>query len=243
MGLVFLFSKVEICSLVNSRTYMGIPVPSAGTWATRRDSARRCSWCSRSGRVALWCGTRPRTLASTPSQCIRNSKLIFVVFRNRALQLWYKICVIRRRLTLFCFVFFEVFLLVSRLQRHVTYNLSEEQVFFQRASCEGVYLHLYICLYWLRSHPQVKHYHIKKDPEGNYYLSQNIKCKTIPELIYRHQHNPGGICARLRPPTLGRTAPATAGLSHGRGLLLLGCASSWINFVLGRINRLRLWKG
>lgn len=77
----------------------------------------------------------------------------------------------------------------------------------------GVYT---LSVYTKQSHPQVKHYHIKKDPEGNYYLSQNIKCKTIPELIYRHQHNPGGICARLRPPTLGRTAPATAGLSHDK---------------------------
>lgn len=66
-----------------------------------------------------------------------------------------------------------------------------------------------------RSRPQVKHYHIKKDQEGNYYLSHQIKCATIPELIYRHQHNPAGLCARLRPPLQGRQAPTTAGLGHG----------------------------
>ncbi|XP_069162374.1 tyrosine-protein kinase TXK isoform X4 [Procambarus clarkii] len=67
-----------------------------------------------------------------------------------------------------------------------------------------------------RSHPQVKHYHIKKDQEGNYYLSHNIKCQTIPDLIFRHQHNPGGLCARLRPPVQGKQAPTTAGLSHDK---------------------------
>ncbi|XP_071524542.1 tyrosine-protein kinase TXK isoform X5 [Panulirus ornatus] len=67
-----------------------------------------------------------------------------------------------------------------------------------------------------RSHPQVKHYHIKKDQEGNYYLSHHIKCQTIPDLIYRHQLNPGGLCARLRPPVQGRQAPTTAGLSHDK---------------------------
>ncbi|XP_071524539.1 tyrosine-protein kinase TXK isoform X2 [Panulirus ornatus] len=67
-----------------------------------------------------------------------------------------------------------------------------------------------------QSHPQVKHYHIKKDQEGNYYLSHHIKCQTIPDLIYRHQLNPGGLCARLRPPVQGRQAPTTAGLSHDK---------------------------
>lgn len=66
-----------------------------------------------------------------------------------------------------------------------------------------------------RSRPQVKHYHIKKDQEGNYYLSHNIKCPTIPELIYRHQLNPAGLCTRLRPISQGREAPTTAGLGHG----------------------------
>lgn len=67
-----------------------------------------------------------------------------------------------------------------------------------------------------RSRPQVKHYHIKKDQEGNYYLSHHIKCPTIPELIYRHQLNPAGLCTRLRPISQGREAPTTAGLGHDK---------------------------
>ncbi|KAK4324510.1 hypothetical protein Pmani_004856 [Petrolisthes manimaculis] len=67
-----------------------------------------------------------------------------------------------------------------------------------------------------QSRPQVKHYHIKQDQEGNYYLSHSIKCASIPDLIFRHQHNPGGLCARLRLPTQSRQAPATAGLSHDK---------------------------
>ncbi|XP_045133703.1 tyrosine-protein kinase Btk29A-like isoform X4 [Portunus trituberculatus] len=67
-----------------------------------------------------------------------------------------------------------------------------------------------------RSRPQVKHYHIKKDQEGHYYLSHHIKCPTIPELIYRHQLNPAGLCTRLRPISQGREAPTTAGLGHDK---------------------------
>ncbi|XP_064102514.1 tyrosine-protein kinase TXK-like isoform X4 [Macrobrachium nipponense] len=72
----------------------------------------------------------------------------------------------------------------------------------------GIYT---LSLFSKRSHPQVKHYHIKKDPEGNYYLSHNIKCQTIPDLIFRHQHNPAGLPVRLRPPTHGRHAPTIPG--------------------------------
>ncbi|CAL4125722.1 unnamed protein product [Meganyctiphanes norvegica] len=68
-----------------------------------------------------------------------------------------------------------------------------------------------------RSHPQVKHYHIKKDGDAMYYLSHNIKCQSIPDLIYRHQHNPGGLCTRLRqPPSLGKQAPTTAGFCSNK---------------------------
>ncbi|XP_076029724.1 tyrosine-protein kinase Btk29A isoform X11 [Oratosquilla oratoria] len=64
--------------------------------------------------------------------------------------------------------------------------------------------------------PQVKHYHIKR--EGDlYYLSQSIKCRTIPDLIFKHKYNPGGLCTRLRsPPTHGRQPPTTAGISHDK---------------------------
>ncbi|XP_066950449.1 tyrosine-protein kinase TXK isoform X1 [Macrobrachium rosenbergii] len=72
----------------------------------------------------------------------------------------------------------------------------------------GIYT---LSLFSKRSHPQVKHYHIKKDAEGNYYLSHNIKCQTIPDLIFRHQHNPAGLPVRLRPPTHGRHAPTIPG--------------------------------
>ncbi|KAK7084183.1 Tyrosine-protein kinase Btk29A, partial [Halocaridina rubra] len=72
----------------------------------------------------------------------------------------------------------------------------------------GIYT---LSLFSKKSHPQVKHYHIKRDAEGNYYLSHNIKCQTIPDLIYRHQHNPAGLPVRLRLPTHGRHAPAIPG--------------------------------
>lgn len=67
-----------------------------------------------------------------------------------------------------------------------------------------------------RCRPQVKHYHIKQDQEGNYYLSHHIKCSNIPDLIYRHQLNPAGLCTRLRPLLQGKEAPTTAGLGHDK---------------------------
>lgn len=62
----------------------------------------------------------------------------------------------------------------------------------------------------------MKHYHIKQDQEGNYYLSHHIKCSNIPDLIYRHQLNPAGLCTRLRPLLQGKEAPTTAGLGHDK---------------------------
>ncbi|KAG0713295.1 Tyrosine-protein kinase Btk29A [Chionoecetes opilio] len=85
--------------------------------------------------------------------------------------------------------------------------------FFVRNSStnSGIYT---LSVFSKQSRPQVKHYHIKKDQEGHYFLSHHIKCPTIPELIYRHQLNPAGLCTRLRPSLQGREAPTTAGLGH-----------------------------
>ena len=63
----------------------------------------------------------------------------------------------------------------------------------------------------------MKHYHIQKDAESKYYLSANIKCASIAELIYKHQYNPGGLCTRLRSAPQGNNPPATAGFGRGEG--------------------------
>ncbi|XP_014667055.1 PREDICTED: tyrosine-protein kinase Btk29A-like isoform X2 [Priapulus caudatus] len=64
----------------------------------------------------------------------------------------------------------------------------------------------------------VRHYHIKKQPNGQYYLSEKHLFSTIPELIQYHKHNCGGLVTRLRNPPSGnlRVAPTTAGLSHDK---------------------------
>ncbi|XP_056327899.1 tyrosine-protein kinase ITK/TSK [Danio aesculapii] len=49
--------------------------------------------------------------------------------------------------------------------------------------------------------PQVKHYQIKVQSEGEkvlYYLAEKYLFPTIPELIRYHQHNPAGLITRLR---------------------------------------------
>lgn len=62
----------------------------------------------------------------------------------------------------------------------------------------------------------MKHYHIKLNSRGEYYLAEKHAFSDIKELVRYHQHNSGGLVTRLKaPPVAGRTAPATAGLSHG----------------------------
>ncbi|XP_002734040.1 tyrosine-protein kinase BTK-like [Saccoglossus kowalevskii] len=61
----------------------------------------------------------------------------------------------------------------------------------------------------------VRHYHIKKNDQGYFYMSDKHSFPTIPELIDYHQHNSGGLATRLRkPPKSYNTAPATVGLGH-----------------------------
>ena len=36
---------------------------------------------------------------------------------------------------------------------------------------------------------QVKHYHIKQNPQGGFFLSEKHCCATIPELIEYHSYN------------------------------------------------------
>lgn len=65
-------------------------------------------------------------------------------------------------------------------------------------------------------HPHVKHYHIKQNSRGEFYLSEKHCCNSIPELINYHKHNSGGLASRLKTSPCDRPAPATAGLSHGK---------------------------
>ena len=62
---------------------------------------------------------------------------------------------------------------------------------------------------------QVKHYHIKQNSNGQFYLSEKHCCATIPELVEYHSYNAGGLACRLKGPP-GRSKPATAGLSQGK---------------------------
>lgn len=71
-------------------------------------------------------------------------------------------------------------------------------------------------LLFFSNHPQTKHYHIKQNSRGEFYLSDKHCCPSIPELINYHKHNSGGLCSRLKTTPCDRPAPPTAGLSHGK---------------------------
>ncbi|XP_052281781.1 tyrosine-protein kinase Tec-like isoform X2 [Dreissena polymorpha] len=64
---------------------------------------------------------------------------------------------------------------------------------------------------------QTRHYHIKKNEEEKYYLAEKHSFVTIPDLIYYHKHNAGGIATRLRnPPVKNKDKPVTAGFGHSK---------------------------
>jgi len=64
-------------------------------------------------------------------------------------------------------------------------------------------------------HPHVKHYHIKQNSRGEFFLSEKHCCGSIPDLVNYHKHNSGGLASRLKTSPCDRPVPATAGLSHG----------------------------
>ncbi|CAH0669120.1 unnamed protein product [Spodoptera exigua] len=83
----------------------------------------------------------------------------------------------------------------------------------RNSSTKGMYtLSLYTKVY----HPQTKHYHIKQNSRGEFYLSDKHCCASIPDLINYHKHNSGGLCSRLKTTPCDRPAPPTAGLSHDK---------------------------
>lgn len=64
----------------------------------------------------------------------------------------------------------------------------------------------------------MKHYHIKQNSKGEFYLSEKHCCTSIPELISYHQRYSGGLATPLTVSPCDRPLPATAGLSHGINL-------------------------
>lgn len=61
----------------------------------------------------------------------------------------------------------------------------------------------------------VKHYHVKKDSNDKFFLSDKHRFATIPELIYYHKHDCAGLVVRLRCPPGDRSCLKPAcGLGH-----------------------------
>ncbi|KAL5012838.1 hypothetical protein ScPMuIL_011389 [Solemya velum] len=83
------------------------------------------------------------------------------------------------------------------------------------SSFPGLYT---LSIYTNESHILVRHYHIKKTPEGHFYLTDKHVFPTIQDLIYYHKHNSAGLAIRLRdsPMKKGRVAPTTAGFGHSK---------------------------
>lgn len=82
----------------------------------------------------------------------------------------------------------------------------------RKSSTKGLYT---LSLHTKVPQSHVKHYHIKQNARGEFYLSEKHCCETIPDLINYHRHNSGGLACRLKVSPCDRPVPPTAGLSHG----------------------------
>ncbi|EPY80138.1 hypothetical protein CB1_000854017 [Camelus ferus] len=62
----------------------------------------------------------------------------------------------------------------------------------------------------------IKHYQIKRNDSGQWYVAERHLFQSVPELIWYHQHNAAGLMSRLRYPVglMGSCLPATAGFSY-----------------------------
>ncbi|XP_006629905.2 tyrosine-protein kinase TXK isoform X2 [Lepisosteus oculatus] len=62
----------------------------------------------------------------------------------------------------------------------------------------------------------IRHYQIKQNSSGQFFLAEKHVFDSIPEVIHYHQHNAAGLITRLRYPVgpMGKCVPATAGFSH-----------------------------
>ncbi|XP_077297809.1 tyrosine-protein kinase Btk29A isoform X2 [Arctopsyche grandis] len=83
----------------------------------------------------------------------------------------------------------------------------------RNSSTKGMYT---LSLYTKVPTPHSKHYRIKTNSRGDFYLSDKHCCNSVADLVNYHRHNSGGLCSRLKTSPCDRPAPATAGLSHDK---------------------------
>ncbi|KAK7464024.1 hypothetical protein BaRGS_00037988 [Batillaria attramentaria] len=62
----------------------------------------------------------------------------------------------------------------------------------------------------------VRHYHIKKNRDGYFYIAENHVFESIPDVINYHKYNAGGLVTRLKEPPRRNTKPTTAGFGHSQ---------------------------
>ncbi|XP_070552499.1 tyrosine-protein kinase Tec-like [Ptychodera flava] len=106
---------------------------------------------------------------------------------------------------------------VSRTQAEEDLNNEDKEGCFivRNSSTQGMYTLSVFSKDGPRGEGMTRHYHIKKNSQNLYYMSEKHAYPTIPELIEYHQHNSGGLATRLRkPPKSYSSVPATAGLGH-----------------------------
>lgn len=73
-----------------------------------------------------------------------------------------------------------------------------------------------LSLFTQESGVQVRHYHIRKNAQGFFYIAENHVFESIPDVINYHKYNAGGLVTRLKEPPYRNTKPTTAGFGHSQ---------------------------
>ncbi|GFS10639.1 tyrosine-protein kinase [Elysia marginata] len=99
--------------------------------------------------------------------------------------------------------------------RSLLMNSKQDGCFLIRdsQSCPGEYT---LAVYTTEQGGNVRHYQIKRDDSGLFFISKEYPQASIPELVHYHKHNPGGLYTRLRNPPPRGNKPQTAGFAHGK---------------------------
>ncbi|CAG5134240.1 unnamed protein product [Candidula unifasciata] len=102
------------------------------------------------------------------------------------------------------------------LSKTLLLNAKKEGTFLVRdsVSSPGEYT---LSIFTTENEGNVRHYQIKRNNAGQYYISANYPQNSIQELVHYHKHNAGGIYTRLRDPPPRGNKPSTAGFGHKRG--------------------------
>ncbi|KAG9347080.1 hypothetical protein JZ751_006007 [Albula glossodonta] len=101
----------------------------------------------------------------------------------------------------------------SRAEQLLRQEAKEGGFIVRDSSQQGCYT---VSVFTKATGRDIRHYHIKNNDDGLFFLAKTHLFSSIPEVIQYHQYNAAGLVTRLRYPVgpMGQCVPATAGFSY-----------------------------